>query len=132
VVGVFAVVAFLFALIGGLLLVQGTLGVLGVAGAGVGAGVFEMVVAALPFYGAYLFGRVALRVRRQQNQRPATAVEKGKRRHKVRGLLAFMVVNVVSVLGLPLPGVVKGVVLMTNLVAVPLVLARDFEPPKRP
>jgi hypothetical protein len=48
-----------------------------------------------------------------------------------RALVWFTVANVTAVAFLPVPGVLKAVMIVGNLLVFPLILARDVEPSKR-
>lgn len=127
----FGVVALLFATIGGLLVAQGLLVFfVGFSGGGV-VGLVEAGLGVLPLYASYLFARAAIRSRRASNETPLTSAETRERRDRTRTLVWYTVANITAAIFLPVPGVLKGAMIATNLVVLPLVLAREVEPPKR-
>ena len=123
--------AVLFAAVGCLLLVQGlAVFFLGVSGGG-SVGVVEACLSLLPFYVTYLFGRAGIRVRRASRETPLTPAEATARRKNTLAVVGYTAANLSSAVFLPLPGVVKVVMVTTNVLVLPVRLARDVEPTKR-
>jgi hypothetical protein len=123
------------------LLFGGFLGAAGVALVGaaivlvarhdVGPALLGVALGSFVLYGAYLFGRVAFRVRREALMHPLTPEATASRRRIVRGYLAVAVAQAVALFAVPVPGLVRGVGAVIAILVVPLVLATEFEPRRR-
>jgi hypothetical protein len=127
-------VVVLFAIFGALLSVCGiglvAVGV-GMMAEGTGAGV-ALILCGLPVcYGAYLFGRAAIRLRRELHDRPPNTDEKQARRKSVRGVLGYTAAMIAGAIALPAPGAVRVLMAVSAVLVMPVILARDFEPRKR-
>ncbi len=95
----------------------------------VGAGLFGLVIGALILYGAYLFARVAWRTRRSIQTDTAPA-QQGERRKRIHAVVASVLVLAASSVFMPVPAALRVIGVITALLALPVILARDFEPPK--
>jgi hypothetical protein len=114
----FVVVGLYFVVAGAVFLVRGDLaGVMGLIGV-------------LVLYGAYLFARVAWRVRRDAVEHPPSPEQRRVRRRTVGSVIAGTVAQAAFTFGLPVPTAVRVVSVVVALIVVPLILARDFEPSK--
>ncbi len=82
-------------------------------------------------YGAYLFFRAAVRVRRELRRHPLTAEQRRSRRGMVRFVLGYTAFSIVGAVGLPVPTLVRVVMGISALAVMPLLLARQFEPAKK-
>ena len=98
----------------------------------VGAGALGLACGLLVSYGGYLFGRAAVRTRRQLHDHPLTPPEARSRRASVKHVLAYTTAVIVGDLVLPVPTGVRVVAAIGALLVVPLILVVDIEPPKRP
>lgn len=107
--------------LGAVLVAQGS-----VAGGSIAAGCGALIA-----YGSYLFGRAAVRTRAAVRAQTLTATEVRIRRRNVWHVLGYALVVIVSDLALPFPTAVRVIGVVTILLAVPLILAVDFEPPKK-
>lgn len=124
----------LFAIFGALLAACGLgLGALGI-GMLVGgntAGVVG-VLCGLPIcYGGYLFGRAAVRVRRDSHEHPLSEQRQRSRQRKVGFFLTYTASLIVGAVTLPVPAVVRAVMVISALLVLPAMLAREFEPAKK-
>jgi hypothetical protein len=123
------------------LLFGGLLGSAGVALAGAaivlaarhetGPALLGVALGCFVLYAAYLFGRVAFRVRREALVHPLTSEATARRRRIARGYLALAVAQAVAVFAVPMPGLVRVVGAIIAILVVPLVLASEFEPWRR-
>jgi hypothetical protein len=82
-------------------------------------------------YGGYLFGRAAVRTRRELRLHPPTPEERLSRRRNIRHTVIFVAVMGLGNLALPLPMGVRVISAVGPLLILPLVLVVDFEPPKK-
>ena len=130
-----SVVVVLFAIFGALLASCGV----GLVAVGTGmlvegnaAGVVGVLCGLPACYGGYLFWRAAVRIRRDLHEHPLNWQQQRSRRGKIRFLLGYTVVSIVGSLTLPVPGLVRVLMVVAALVVVPVILAGQFEPAKRP
>ena len=89
-----------------------------------------MACGLLVTYGAYLFGRAAVRTRRELTAHPPTPKERTARRSAVRHIVGFSICVVVVSTAAPVPAFLRMVGVVTVVLVVPLFLAVEFEPPK--
>ena len=90
------------------------------------------VVCGLPIcYGGYLFGRAAVRVRRNLHEHPLSGARRRSRQRTVGFFLAYTASSIVGALILPVPTLFRVVMIVTALLVLPLMLAREFEPAKK-
>jgi hypothetical protein len=107
----------------GLGLVMAAHGDLGPAGVGVAVGF-------LTLFGAYLFGRAALRTHRDLISHPLTREQHRDRRRRVWGAIAWTVAFVTSALFTPIPIAIRVIGAVIGLLALPIYLGLEFEPRK--
>ena len=88
-------------------------------------------VSVLCFYPSYLLGRAAVRSRREVIAKPLTPDEAKSRHTMVNGVLIYTVSGIAAVLFVPYPTEVKVIFAIVSVVAAALVVAQDFEPPKK-
>jgi hypothetical protein len=89
-------------------------------------------VSVLCFYPSYLLGRAAVRARRELIANPLTPDEKRSRHKMFSGVLIYYtVLGIATVLFVPYPAEVKVIVAIASIVAAALVVAQEFEPPKK-
>jgi hypothetical protein len=120
------VAALLFVLISVLLVVVGALAVIGQVAGGVGGGVATIVVAVLPLYLAYLFGRSAWRIRLS-----LTSVQgRGRQRSTLTAVVGYAAILIASNVFVPVPGSVKVLTSIVAVAIVPVLLAAELEPRK--
>jgi len=125
---------FLICMLVGLLIGGSGLALVGVgiamAGSGsAGPGLFGMGLGLFVTLGGYLLVRAALRMRSASG-----GLSPGERKVRSRATkyaVASALVVIVSVVLLPVPGVVRVVVCVIAVLTLPLGLARDFEPRRR-
>ena len=92
------------------------------------AGLLGLAIGVLILFGAYLFGRVAWRTRRASRElRPGTA----GRRKRARAMLASAVAMAAGSVFMPFPVPVRVISIIMAFLVLPLLLAFEFEPPKR-
>jgi hypothetical protein len=82
-------------------------------------------------YGGYLFGRAAGRVRRDLHEHPLSEQQQRSRKRSVGLFLGSTLTLIVGAATLPGPTIVHVVMVVTALLLLPLMLAREFEPPKK-
>ena len=111
------------------LFLLGFAGELALRGAASDTGIY-LGVSALCFYPAYLLGRSAVRIRREQAANPPTADEEKLRRKGIDAVLIYSVVGILGVLFSPLPTEVKVISVIISLAVGALLIAMD-EPPKK-
>jgi hypothetical protein len=107
--------------LGIVLAVEGT-----VAGGLIGAGCGVVIA-----YGAYLFGRAAIRIRYQLHAEPLTPVQTKARRSNVEHVLGYIAIIVIAELLLPVSTGVRVIAIIGALLLAPSLLVVDLEPPKR-
>ena len=95
------------------------------------AGVVGVICGLPACYGSYLFWRAALRVRRDLHDRPPSLQQQRSRRRKVGALLGYTAATIAGVFTLPMPGLIRVLTVVATLIVVPVILAAEFEPPKR-
>jgi hypothetical protein len=95
-----------------------------------GPGSLGIAAGLLTSYGAYSFGRAAVRTRRQLKNHPPTRKERVARRSAVRYIVGFTVYVAVVNVALPVPALLRVVSVITVVLVVPVYLAVEFEPPK--
>jgi hypothetical protein len=103
----------------------------GMLAEGTGAGVIGIICGLPVCYGAYLFGRAAIRTRRDLHTHPPDADQLQTRRRAVRGVVGYTVAMIVGAVALPAPAAVRVLMAVSALLLMPLILARDFEPRKK-
>jgi len=81
--------------------------------------------------GSVPFIRSARRMRKTLKTAPLDDAARASRRHKIKSILGFYVVLIVSNLVLPVPGVLRGVMVISAVLVVPLVLIAEFDSVKR-
>jgi len=90
------------------------------------------VICGLPVcYGGYLFGRAAVRVRRDLHERPPDGQERRSRQKKLHHFLSYTASLIVGAVILPVPTVLRVVMAVAALLVLPVLLAREFEPATR-
>ena len=99
--------------------------------AGDPAGLFGVGCGLPVFYGAYLFGRAAIRVRRDLRARSLTDDERHSRRRKAGFFVVYAASLIASAAALPGAAVPRVVMAIVAILVLPLLLAREFEPPRR-
>jgi len=82
-------------------------------------------------YGAYLFGRAAIRIRYQLHAEPLTPVQTKARRSNVEHVLGYIAIIVIAELLLPVSTGVRVIAIIGALLLAPSLLVVDLEPPKR-
>lgn len=115
---------------------------LGVAGSGlvglgavmatrgeVGGGLVGLSMGVLVLYGGYLFTRVAWRTRRALLS--DSPVERSNIRKRALGSLLYLLVVAAGDAVMPAPTPVRVIGAIGAVLLLPLVLAREFEPPKK-
>lgn len=120
------VAALLFVLISVLMVVVGTLAVIGQIEGGIGGGVATIVVALAPLYLAYLLGRSAWRIRLSLTG----AQGRARQRSTLAAVLSYVAILIASNVFAPVPGSVKVLSTIVAVVIVPVVLAAELEPRK--
>jgi hypothetical protein len=107
----------------GLGIVMAAHGDLGPAGVGVAVGF-------LTLFGAYLFGRAALRTHRELISHPPTREQHRERRRRILGAIVWTIAFIASALFTPIPIAVRVIGAVIGLLALPIYLALEFEPRK--
>ena len=104
---------------------------IGMLAEGQGAGVVGIVCGLPVCYGAYLFGRAAFRTRRDLQAHPLKPEQRRSRRARVRFVLVYTVSLIVGAVALPGPTPFRVLMAAFAVLVVPVILAGEFEPPKR-
>jgi hypothetical protein len=128
-----ASVVVLFAIFGALLASCGV----GLSALGIGmlvegntAGIGGIVCGLPACYGAYLFGRAAIRLRRDLHDHPLSVRQRRTRQGKLRYLLFYTASLIAAAVMMPVPTGVRVLLGVGAVLVVPLFLAREFEPAK--
>lgn len=125
------VLIFIGAALGAAGLALGVVGVVvAVDGTSTTGGVVFVACGTLIVYGAYLFARAGVRIRRSLRAEPIGAAEKKERRNRSRGILLYGAVVIISCLVLPLAGVIRVIGVFSTLAVIALLFAVEFEPRK--
>jgi hypothetical protein len=95
----------------------------------VGPGAFSLVIGVVVLYGAYLFARVAWRTSRAF--RLAKPDEQSDWRKRACAIVGYAFLVAAGSVFTPLPAPVRVMSAVGALLVLPVVLAREFEPPKR-
>jgi hypothetical protein len=96
----------------------------------VGAGLLSLAVGVLVLYGAYLFARVARRTRRALLSDPSSPIERSDTQKRALGVFAYAFAVAAGSALMPVPTPVRVIGVISALLVLPLLLAREFEPPK--
>jgi peptidoglycan/LPS O-acetylase OafA/YrhL len=126
VIGVFLLFATMLGAAGGGLV--GLSGVMAARGEA-GAGALSLVIGLVALYGAYLFARAAWRTSRAF--RVATPDERSDWRKRACAIVGYAFLVAAGSVFTPVPAPVRVIGAVVALLVVPVVLAREFEPPKR-
>jgi hypothetical protein len=97
----------------------------------IGAGALGAACGMVVVYGGYLFGRAAVRTRRQLRLNAGTPSDRRVRRTNVRQVLGYVAMVAVSNLLLPVETGVRVLLAVVALLVAPLILAVRFEPAKK-
>jgi hypothetical protein len=128
VIVLFAVVA---ALLGAFGLGFATWGVVLIAEGHAGVGLVGVILGLPPSYGAYLFGRAAVRVRRDLREHPPSEQQESYRRRKVHYYVGYTAAVVIGAVVLPVPAILRVLMVVGALLALPPMLAWEFEPSRK-
>jgi hypothetical protein len=111
---------------------------IGLSGLGIGmlidgnsAGVVGALCGLPVGYGGYLFWRAAVRVRRDLRDQPPNPEERRSHQATVRFLLGYAASLIIGAFVVPVPGVLRVVMIFAALCVLPLILARKFEPTQK-
>ncbi len=96
----------------------------------VGAGLLSLAIGVLVLYGAYLFARVARRTRRAVLSDPSSPAERTETRKRALGVFAYALTVAAGSALTPVLTPVRVIGAIGALLVLPLLLAREFEPPK--
>ena len=107
------------------------LGVAMAARGEVGPGILAIVIGLVVSYGAYLFVRAAWRTRRALHAYPVTTDQRNDRRRRVWAIVGYGFAVAAGSVFAPVPGPVRVLSVVAGLLAIPVLLAVEFEPPKR-
>lgn len=100
-------------------------------GGALGSGMIYLAVSALCFYPAYLLGRAALRIRREQAASPLPPDAERSRRKRSDAIMLYTILSILGVLILPNSTGVKVVVVVVGIVVAAVLVAFDDEPSKK-
>ena len=90
------------------------------------------VICGLPIcYGGYLFGRAAIRVRRDLHEHPLNIQQRRSRQRKLHFFLGYTASLIVGAVTLPVPTILRVIMAVCAVLVLPVMLAREFEPAKR-
>jgi hypothetical protein len=96
----------------------------------VGPGLLGVAIGLLVLYGAYLFARVARRTRRALLSDPCSPSERSDTRKRALAVFAYVLAAAAGSALMPAPIAVRVMAAIGALLVLPLLLAREFEPPK--
>lgn len=94
-------------------------------------GILSMAFGALTTYGAYLFGRAAWRTRRDLVENAPMDAERRSRRSRITTVVMALAVAAVSGAAAQGDTAARAIFVAIAVLAVPLVLAAEFEPTRR-
>ena len=94
-------------------------------------GILGASFGALTLYGAYLFGRAAWRTRRDLIENPPTTAERRSRRRRAGAVVVAIALAAATGVVAESDDVARVFFVIMAVVAIPLILAAEFEPTRR-
>jgi len=99
--------------------------------AGGGGLVFGVAIGVFVAAGSIPFIRSARRMKKVLDSEPLDEDGRRSRRRTIQGILGFYALSCISALLLPLPGLVRVLIVIVTLLVAPLVLIGEVDKPKR-